>query len=43
MKDSIHESMANVIAHSVKKELRYFDVETMEEIDPDTVMIYDAN
>lgn len=38
-----YEDMANVIAHSVKKELRYFDVETMEEIDPDTVMIYDAN
>ncbi len=38
-----YEDMANVIAHSVKIELRYFYVETMEEIDPDTVMIYDAN
>lgn len=38
-----YEDMANAISHSARKELRFFDAETMKLIDRDSVMIYDQN
>ena len=38
-----YEDMANAIAHSIKKEAIYYDVETLKRIEPESVMIYDEN